>query len=66
MARADRVGGTPPDGARPPEPDTRGAWVWPVGIIVALLLVVAVNVGFMVVALQGADEIVESYTTEER
>ncbi|MBT8336976.1 MAG: FixH family protein [Gemmatimonadetes bacterium] len=48
------------------EQDDRAGWVWPVGIIVALLFVVAVNVGFAVVAMQGADEVVESYHTEER
>ena len=48
------------------EHDEEAGWVWPVGIIVALLVVVAVNVGFIVVAVQGADEVVESYHTEER
>jgi hypothetical protein len=37
-----------------------------VGIVVALFFVVVVNVGFAVVAVQGADEVVESYHTEER
>lgn len=41
-------------------------WIWPAAIVVGLLFVVVVNVGFMVVAVGGADEIVESYTTEER
>lgn len=45
---------------------TERAWVWPVGITLALLLVIAVNVGFIVVAVRGADEVVESYNTEER
>jgi uncharacterized protein with LGFP repeats len=43
-----------------------GGWVWPAAIIGGLLLVVAVNVGFAVVAVSGADEIVKSYLTEER
>ena len=66
MDPADRIGGVRPEGGASTDHDTRGAWVWPVGIIVAFVLVVAVNVGFIVVAVQGADEIVESYTTEER
>ena len=51
-------------------PERRGQrrdhWVWPVAITVGLLLVVLVNVGFIVVAVTGADEVVESYNTEER
>lgn len=46
--------------------DRDRAWVWPVAIVVGLLLVVVVNVGFIVVAVSGADEVVESYNTEER
>ena len=42
------------------------SWVWPVAIVVGLILVMAVNAGFIVVAVTGADEVVESYTTEER
>ncbi len=42
------------------------AWIWPVGIALGLFLVIAVNVGFIVVAVSGADEVVESYNTEER
>ena len=40
--------------------------VWPIGITLALLLVVAVNVAFIVIAVGGADEIAESYEAGER
>jgi hypothetical protein len=40
--------------------------VWPIGITLALLVVVAVNVAFIVVAVQGADEVAASYETGER
>ena len=40
--------------------------VWPIGITVALLAVVAVNVAFIFVAVGGADEVVESYEAGER
>jgi hypothetical protein len=40
--------------------------VWPIGITLALLVVVAVNVGFIVVAVGGADEVAESYESGER
>lgn len=46
--------------------ESSGAWVWPTAIVVGLLLVVLVNIGFIVVAVGGADEVVESYTTEAR
>jgi hypothetical protein len=63
-----RDGGTGP--ARLPGDAADGeadrGWLWPAAIVVGLLLVVAVNVGFAVVAVRGADEIVESYVTEER
>lgn len=39
---------------------------WPLAIALGLLVVVLVNVGFVVVAVGGADDIVESYVTEER
>jgi hypothetical protein len=54
------------DRAEVESPATEGAWVWPTAIVVGLLLVVLVNVGFIVVAVGGADEVVESYTTEAR
>jgi hypothetical protein len=40
--------------------------VWPIGITVALLIVVAVNVAFIVIAIEGADPVAESYDTGER
>ncbi len=46
--------------------ETDRGWVWPAGIVVGLLIVVLVNVGFIIVAVGGADEVVESYTTEPR
>jgi hypothetical protein len=46
--------------------ETSGAWIWPTAIAAGLLLVVLVNVGFIVMAVGGADEVVESYTTEVR
>ncbi len=39
---------------------------WPIGITLALLVVVAVNVAFIVVAVQGADEVAESYESGQR
>lgn len=39
---------------------------WPLAIALWLLLVVVVNVTFAVVAIGGADVVVESYHTEER
>jgi len=41
-------------------------WIWPLAIVLGLLAVIAVNVGFAVVAITGADDVVESYLTEER
>jgi hypothetical protein len=40
--------------------------VWPIGITLALLVVVAVNVAFVAIAVGGADEVAESYETGER
>lgn len=40
--------------------------VWPIGITIGLLLVVAVNLAFIAVAIDGADEVAESYTAGER
>jgi hypothetical protein len=40
--------------------------VWPIGITIALLIVVAVNAAFIVVAVSGQDPVVESYETGER
>jgi len=58
---------------RPPDPDAgarpleiRADWIWPVAIIVALLIVVAVNAAYIWVAVSGADDVVPSYVTEDR
>lgn len=40
--------------------------LWPIGITIALFLVVAVNVAFIVVAVSGADPVAESYEAGER
>ncbi|MDA0313576.1 MAG: hypothetical protein O2992_15900 [Gemmatimonadetes bacterium] len=40
--------------------------VWPVGITIVLLIVVAVNVVFIVLAVGGQDEVAESYTEGKR
>jgi len=40
--------------------------VWPIGITIGLLIVVAVNVVFIVVAVGGADAVAESYEAGER
>jgi hypothetical protein len=40
--------------------------VWPIGITLALLVVVAVNVAFIAIAVGGADEVAESYESGER
>ena len=53
-------------GAREAEPPAKAAWVWPVGIVVGLLLVITVNAGFIYLAVTGADEVVPSYAAEER
>ena len=39
---------------------------WKIGIAVGLLVVILVNVAFIVVAIQGADEVVPSYAAEAR
>jgi hypothetical protein len=59
---------------RPPDPDAgavrpleiRAEWIWPVAIILALLIVVAVNAIYIYVAVSGADDVVSSYVTEDR
>ena len=40
--------------------------VWPVGITLALLIVVLVNVAFIVVAVRGQDAVAPSYVEGER
>jgi hypothetical protein len=44
----------------------RGAWIWPMAIIIALAIVVAMNVAFAFVAVGGQDEVMPSYTSEPR
>jgi hypothetical protein len=39
---------------------------WPVAIVIGLLVVVAVNIAFIVVAVGGADPVAESYEAGER
>ena len=46
--------------------EIRSDWIWPVAIIVALLIVVAVNAAYIWVAVSGADDVVPSYYTEDR
>lgn len=40
--------------------------VWPIGIVLWLAVVVAVNVGFIVMAVDGADPVAEAYEAGER
>lgn len=40
--------------------------VWPIAITLGLLTVVVVNIVFIVVAVGGADPVVESYESGER
>jgi hypothetical protein len=60
---------------RRPDPDAvprrrpveiRAEWIWPVAIIIALLIVVAVNAAYIWIAVSGADDVVPSYVTEDR
>lgn len=46
--------------------DKKGGLAWPVGIIVALIIVVLVNAVFIYVAVSGADDVVPSYNSEPR
>jgi len=46
----------------PPSPDR----LWPRLIVAGLLVVVLVNVAFIWIAVSGADDVVPSYTEEER
>jgi len=39
---------------------------WPIGIAIALLIVILVNLTFIYVAVSGGDDVVPSYHTEER
>ena len=55
-----------PDDARGDAPGAARAWLWPLAITLGLALVIAVNAAFIVIAVTGADEVVESYRVEER
>lgn len=46
--------------------DNAQSRLWPIGIIVALVIVVLVNAVFIFVAVRGADEVVPSYNSEPR
>lgn len=48
------------------DPDRWSQRVWPLGITFALLVVVAVNIAFIVIAVRGADPVAESYEAGER
>jgi hypothetical protein len=48
-----------------PGSDGKGR-LWPIIIIVGLILVIVVNGIFIYIAVSGADDVVPSYTTEER
>jgi hypothetical protein len=63
MPRADR------DPEATPAPRTielRAEWIWPLAIVIALLIVMAVNAAYIWIAVTGADDVVPSYVTEER
>lgn len=52
-----------------PATEPGGWWAsraWPAAITIGLLVVVAVNVVFIVIAVRGADPVVESYDAGER
>jgi type IV secretory pathway VirB3-like protein len=52
------TGAAPGTGAR------RSPWI--IGIIIMFAVIVVVNVGFIYIAVKGADQVVPSYLTEER
>ena len=39
---------------------------WPIAIAIGLLLMILVNLAFIFIAVDGADEVVPSYQTEPR
>jgi hypothetical protein len=45
---------------------TEGRSPWLVGIIIAIVVVVAINVAFIVIAVRGSDPVVPSYSEESR
>jgi len=46
--------------------DSQGDFRWPVGTIIGLVIVVLVNLVFIFIAVSDADDVVSSYSTEER
>ena len=56
---------SPADSERPGSLWATGR-IWPVAVAVSLLVVVCVNLGFVYIAVTGADEVVPSYVEEER
>ena len=46
--------------------DRRTELRWPLGIAIGLLVMVVVNMGFIYIAVSGADDVVPSYYEEER
>jgi hypothetical protein len=48
------------------EPTEQNDFRWPVGIIIGLVIVVLVNLAFILIAVSDADDVVSSYSTEER
>ncbi|MCK5650847.1 MAG: hypothetical protein KAJ42_05710 [Gemmatimonadetes bacterium] len=48
------------------ETTNQGDFRWPVGIIIGLVIVVLVNLAFIFIAVSDADDVVSSYSTEER
>jgi hypothetical protein len=57
---------TPDQSVEPATERSRGAWIWPAAIILALAIVVAINAAFAFIAVGGQDEVVPSYTSEPR
>ena len=49
-----------------PETTNQGDSRWPMGIIIGLVIVVIVNLAFILIAVSDADDVVSSYSTEER
>lgn len=45
---------------------SRRRLAWPIGIVLAFVIILAVNALFIYLAVSGADEIAPSYQTEQR
>ena len=54
------------EGPSPEEATEPGSRLWPILIALGLFLVILVNAVFIYIAVSGADQVVPSYTTEER